>query len=99
MPMLFCAAPYTEAEQLAAITALNLVGSNYVILFRGRTVAPSPAEAQTRVHNFGRNFCGCQAITNHAALPDEYAVRGGAGQTARWIRARRYRPRDERRDQ
>jgi hypothetical protein len=67
-----------------------------------KTFAPQPpAEAETRVHIFGHNFlsCGSRAITNHAALSDEYAARGGAGQTARWIRARRYRPRDERRDQ
>jgi hypothetical protein len=101
MLMLFCVVPYTEAEQLAAITALNLVGSKYVILFHGRTVAASPAEAETRVRIFGRDFlsCDCRAITNHAALPDEYAARGGAGQTGRWICARRHRPRDERRDQ
>ena len=71
--MCFRVSPYTEAEQLAAITALNLVGSKDVILFRGRTVAPSPAEAETRVRIFGCNFLGrgCGAITNHAALPDE----------------------------
>jgi hypothetical protein len=97
--MFLCAAPY--AEQLAATTALNWVGSKYVILFRGRTVVAAPAEAETWGHAFGRNFlsCGCRAITNHAALSDEYAAPRGAGQTVRWIRARRNRPRDEHRDQ
>lgn len=99
MMTFLCAAPY--AEQWAATTALNWVGSKYLVLFRGRTVVAAPAEAETCVHAFARNFlsCGCRAITNHAALSDEYAAPRGAGQTVRSIRARRYRPRDEHRDQ
>jgi hypothetical protein len=72
-----------------------------VILFRGRTVAPSLAEAETRVRIFARHFLssGCGAIANYAALPGEQTARGEVGRTTGRICARRHRPRDERRDQ
>jgi hypothetical protein len=72
-----------------------------VMLLRGRTIARSLTEAETRVGVFARDFLGggCGAITNQAALPHEQTARGRARQTARWTCARRHPPRDERRDQ
>ena len=72
-----------------------------VILFRGRTIATSSTEAETRVGVFGPHFPSNNrgAITNHAALPHEQTARGRASPITRQLSDRRHRPHDERRDQ
>jgi hypothetical protein len=72
-----------------------------VILLRGRTIARSLAEAETRVGVFDGHFLssGCGAVTNQAAPPGELTARGRAGPITRQLSTRRHRPHDERRDQ
>jgi len=69
-----------------------------VILFRGRTIATSSTEAETRVGVFGRHFPSNSrgAITNHAALPDEQTAQGRARPITRQLSARRHHRRDQR---
>src|SRR5580704_12158738 len=95
--LLRCASRSVGCDQPCSI----LSNERSVILFRGRTVAASPTEAETRVGIFGHHFpsSGCGAITNHAALPDGHTARGGRRWISRWICARRHHPRDERCDQ
>ena len=95
--LLWCASRSVGSDQRCSI----LSHERSVILSRGRTVAASPTEAETRVGIFGRHFpsSGCGAITNHAALPDGHTARGRRRRIARWICARRHHPRDERRNQ
>ena len=99
--MEFCeASSLRGAPRNAAICGDQLVGSAERSS-RGRAVAASPTEADTRVRIFGRNFPsgGCGGITNYAALPHEQTAQGSAGRIARWICARRHHPCDERRNQ